>query len=141
MNIDKKNHFGECMRQVRRKLGVSQGDLADKAAINRSYLSMIENGKSSPTIDVVERLARGLDITVWKLLSAEKEKHFEYDTDEEFEMYAGLKEFLESKDDMLLMNPTIEEIAWLKSGRFGRSFKPTKLFFRELLLAHRKSKL
>ena len=63
------NEFGANLRAVRRGKRMSQGDLATKADINRSYLSMIENGHSSPTIDVVSRLADALNVNIIVLLS------------------------------------------------------------------------
>lgn len=138
--------IGDSVRAMRRKVGINQGELADKAGINRSYLSMIENGKSNPTMDVIENLAHGLGVNPSVLMNAiasterSEPKHFEYDTEHEFEMYQGLKDFLGSKEELLMMNPSEEEIEWLKSGRFGRNYQPSKEFFRQLLIAHRKSR-
>lgn len=138
--------IGDSVRQLRRKVGINQGELADKAGINRSYLSMIENGKSNPTLDVIENLARGLGVNPSVLMNAIAQteeiepKHFEYDADEEFELYPGLKDFLGSQDDLLMMNPSKDEIQWLKSGRFGRNFQPTKEFFKQLLIVHRRTR-
>lgn len=131
--------FGERLKQIRRENGLSQGELANRAEINRSYLSMIENGKSSPTMDVVQRLAKGLGVSIWQLISNVEEKHYTYDETDEFEIYPGLKELLDSEEDMLLINPSVEEVELLKSIRFIGNFKPSKRFFIEALLDYRRS--
>ncbi len=132
--------FGEKLRRLRRELGISQGDLAERSGINRSYLSMVENDRSSPTMDVVEKLARGLGVSVWTIISGVEEKHYTYDTDEVFEMFDGLRQFLEDEDLMMLVKPTEEEIQALKGIRFRGGFQPDKRFYRDALLAYRRSK-
>ncbi len=131
--------FGAKLKSMRREKRMSQGDLADKARINRSYLSMIENGHSSPTIDVVQRLADGLSINLWQLLADVEEDHFLYDLDGGFEMYEALHELLNDKADMMLIQPTIKEIDMLKGVRFSGGFKPDKRFYLDALLAYRRS--
>jgi len=139
METDKKHGLiGERIRMLRKEKDISQEDLADRAEINRSYLSVIENGKSSPTLDVAERLAKGLGVETTELLSPSSPRHFKYDDAEGFETYPGLQEFLDDHDLMLLMNPTLDEIEWLRGSRFN-NFLPSKKFFQELLLARRKT--
>lgn len=132
--------FNERLRELRRRRKMSQGELADAAGINRSYLSMIENGHSSPTMEVVERLAKALNVPIWQLTAAVEERHYTYDTDEVFEMYDGLKAFLADEDEMLLTQPTPEEIAVLRTFRFSSNFVPDKRFYRDALLAYRRTR-
>jgi len=140
METDKlRSLIGERIRMLRRNKDVSQEDLAVKAEINRSYLSLIENGKSSPTLDVAERLAQALGVETTELIVSAGKKHFTYDDAEGFETYPALSEFLADSDLMLMMNPNVEEIEWLRSSRFN-NFQSTKRFFQELLLARRKTK-
>ncbi len=134
-----KNIIAERLREIRREKRINQGELANRARINRSYLSSVENGKSSPTIEVVERLANGLGVTIGKLMYAGSSKHYTYDSDDEFEMYDGLKQLLESEDEMLLMQLTTEEVDLLKGIRLRGSHKPSKRFFIDALLDYRRS--
>ncbi|MBT3232773.1 MAG: helix-turn-helix transcriptional regulator [Calditrichaeota bacterium] len=134
-----KNIVAQRVRQIRREKGINQEELANNAEINRSYLSSVENGKSSPTIEVVERLAKGLGVSIAELMMSEKEKHFSYDSGEEFEMYDGLKQLLESEDEMMLMRLSIEEVDLLKGIRLRGSHKPSKRFFVDALLDYRRS--
>jgi len=130
--------FGERLKHVRREKGLSQGELADRAGINRSYLSMIENGHSSPTMDVVERLAAGIGISVWRLISDVNESNIIYNLEDGFEMYDGLRDLLQDEDQMMLMQPTANEIEMLKGVRFSGSFRPDARFYRDALLAYRR---
>jgi transcriptional regulator with XRE-family HTH domain len=42
--------------------------LAEKADVHPNHLGLIERGQRSPTVDMVERIARGLDVTPAALL-------------------------------------------------------------------------
>jgi transcriptional regulator with XRE-family HTH domain len=56
------------LRKCRRAKGLSQEELADRAKIDRTYVSAIERSVYAATIDVVDRLARGLGIEAADLL-------------------------------------------------------------------------
>lgn len=62
-------HFGANVRRIRRAKEISQEELAHRANIHRTYLSALErSGGRNPTIRVVERIARALDVTPGQLL-------------------------------------------------------------------------
>lgn len=48
------------IRKRRLQKGLSQEALAELAKVHHTYVSMLERGKSKPTVDVAERLARAL---------------------------------------------------------------------------------
>ena len=52
--------FGKVIREHRRALGLTQTALAAVSKVDRSYLSQLENGRVSPTLEIVFRLAHGL---------------------------------------------------------------------------------
>jgi transcriptional regulator with XRE-family HTH domain len=56
------------LRSLRRRHGLSQEELAHRADIDRTYISALERGVYGATIDVLEKLARALDVQVWELL-------------------------------------------------------------------------
>ncbi len=60
MDIDQA--FGQALRSLRTKRKWSQTDLALRAAVDRNYISLIELGKSSPSLGMVYRLCDALDI-------------------------------------------------------------------------------
>ncbi len=139
MNFEEnKRLIGLRVKEIRREQKLSQGELADRAGINRTYLSMIENGRTSPTVKVIQGLADGLGVKINLLISGAEERHFELDTPDEFELYPGLRDFLESEDDQLLINPTVEEVELLKSIRFSSNFKPPKQFYIDALIHYRR---
>lgn len=60
------------LRLARQRVGVSQEELADRAGVDRTYVSGIERGVRNPTIGIVARLAAELGTTVSALLDVEK---------------------------------------------------------------------
>jgi len=59
--------FGRNVAHIRDERGFSQDKLAEKADLDRTYLSGIERGVRNPGIKVVIRLARALGVTVDQL--------------------------------------------------------------------------
>lgn len=62
--------FGSRVRAARLELGLSQEELAHRAESNRTYISDIERGTRNPTIEVVDRIARALSVSMGALLDA-----------------------------------------------------------------------
>ncbi|MBI0060690.1 MULTISPECIES: helix-turn-helix domain-containing protein [Gilliamella] len=62
-NSDKiKVLFGQRVKKLRQQAGMSQETFADKCGLDRTYVSGIERGIRNPTLEVIEVIARGLDI-------------------------------------------------------------------------------
>ena len=59
--------FGQNVSRLRVEAGLTQEELCEKAEIDRSYLQRIENGSSSPTVEVAVRIKRALG-TLWETL-------------------------------------------------------------------------
>lgn len=49
------------LRRLRREKSLSQEELADRAAINRNYVGMLEREQHAATIDMLEKLAEVLE--------------------------------------------------------------------------------
>lgn len=60
--------IGEKIRLARLKKGLSQEQLALHAGVNPSYLGQIERGVKNPTMNILEKIARGLDLTMERLI-------------------------------------------------------------------------
>jgi transcriptional regulator with XRE-family HTH domain len=58
------------LRRIRVAKGISQERLAYDSGMDRSYVSGIERGIENPTIDVIDRLAKVLEISIDQLLVA-----------------------------------------------------------------------
>lgn len=48
------------LRKLRQERGMSQEDLADKADLDRTYISSLERRRYAATIDVLDKLAKAL---------------------------------------------------------------------------------
>ncbi|WP_080669630.1 helix-turn-helix domain-containing protein [Bradyrhizobium japonicum] len=60
--------FGKIIAGLRQSAQLSQEELAERAAIHRTYVSQIERGLKSPTIVMLFRLARALDTTPSRIM-------------------------------------------------------------------------
>jgi transcriptional regulator with XRE-family HTH domain len=60
--------FGAAIRRHRQAQGLSQGRLGELAGLSQRYLSMLERGENSPTLNVIFRLCDALGIKAAKLL-------------------------------------------------------------------------
>lgn len=59
--------FGRNIARIRDQRGISQDELAEKADLDRTYISGIERGIRNPGIKSVLRIARALNATVSEL--------------------------------------------------------------------------
>ena len=58
------------LRYIRERRGLTQGQLAKLCSVPRSTVGNIETGDSNPTLSVLARLARALQLSLEELLSA-----------------------------------------------------------------------
>jgi transcriptional regulator with XRE-family HTH domain len=54
--------IGNTIKLCRGQRGLSQGDLAERAGLSVSYLSLIEQGKRTPNLEILEDIADALRI-------------------------------------------------------------------------------
>ena len=57
------------LKAYRHKCGLSQSKLAEKAEISTQYIAMIELTRQFPTPEVLERIAKALNIEAYELFS------------------------------------------------------------------------
>jgi len=57
------------LKDHRKRLGITQSELAERAGLSTQYLGMIEIARNFPTADVLERLAAALGINSNELFS------------------------------------------------------------------------
>lgn len=60
--------LGEEIRAARNRLGLSQEVLAEKARLHRTYISLLERNKKSPTVETLFRLCKALGISAAGLI-------------------------------------------------------------------------
>lgn len=67
MNINTK--FSNTLKQLRKSKGLTQEKLAEMSDIDYKYLQKLESSNpSSPTLSVLEKLSRGLGITLTEFI-------------------------------------------------------------------------
>ena len=54
--------FHDNLRGTRRAKGLTQDQLAERAGLSAKHIGEIERGNVSPSLDVIEKLARGLNV-------------------------------------------------------------------------------
>jgi transcriptional regulator with XRE-family HTH domain len=60
--------FGQRLREIRERIGVSQEKLAELAALHRTYVSSVERGKRNISLVNIEKLARALGVSLRELM-------------------------------------------------------------------------
>ena len=60
--------IGDELRKARKTAGLSQEEVAAKAGITREYVSHMERGAYSPTLDVLFRVCSALGTQAWRLV-------------------------------------------------------------------------
>jgi transcriptional regulator with XRE-family HTH domain len=123
--------IGERLRALREERKFSQGDIEKKTGLLRCYVSRVENGHTVPSVETLEKMARALEIPMYKLF---------YDAEEH------------PKLPNLLKRKSADDILWGDSGKdanmlakfcrlFGRMEDDDRnvLFFMAQKMAHRKA--
>ena len=64
-----KEILAQNLKENRRKLGITQPELAERAGMSTQYLAMIEIARKFPTADILERLSTALGINTYELFS------------------------------------------------------------------------
>jgi len=60
--------FGENIKRIRTKKGMTQGDIVRALDLDRGYVSSLENGKRNPTLAMIEKIAGALGVSSDELL-------------------------------------------------------------------------
>lgn len=60
MGKDLKAAIGGVLRAKRDKLSLSQEAFAERAGVDRTYVSILERGLKSPTVDTLEKICAAL---------------------------------------------------------------------------------
>ena len=59
--------FGQKVREERRKLGLSQEQLAAAAGLHRTYIGMIERAEKNLTLENIAKIAKALGLPIREL--------------------------------------------------------------------------
>ena len=61
--------FGEKLRQVRKKMNLSQQKLSKLSKVSYGFISELETGKKKPSLETAEKLSKALGIAITELIS------------------------------------------------------------------------
>ncbi|MFZ0928019.1 MAG: helix-turn-helix transcriptional regulator [Syntrophobacteraceae bacterium] len=68
--------FGEELKKARKESGLTQEELAARAGLHYTYISLLETNKKSPTLDSLFRICKALGISAASLIArVEKLQH------------------------------------------------------------------
>ena len=70
------------LREFRLEREITQERLAFLAGLHPTYISMLENGRKSPTVDALERIAQALGVRVSSIFAAAEQSCGRSDSDE-----------------------------------------------------------
>ena len=62
--MDIKLLLGKRVKELRKKLGITQEELADMTNLDRTYITSVECGKRNISIVNIEKLSRALNVTL-----------------------------------------------------------------------------
>jgi len=62
--------IGNAVRLLRRNIGISQEELAEKSGLHRTYVGMIERGEKNITVLSATKIAKALGVPLSSLIKA-----------------------------------------------------------------------
>jgi transcriptional regulator with XRE-family HTH domain len=63
--------IGHKVKVLREQKNMSQGDIEKRTGLLRCYISRVENGHTVPSVDTLEKMARALEIPMYRLFTDE----------------------------------------------------------------------
>lgn len=59
--------IGDKLKELRELKHFSQGDIEKRTGLLRCYISRVENGHTVPSVETLEKMARALEVPMYKL--------------------------------------------------------------------------
>lgn len=72
MSNESRQQLGQNIRKLRKKMGLSQEKLAEKANLHRTYVGAVERGERNISLDNILAIAHALDVSASELLEGVK---------------------------------------------------------------------
>jgi transcriptional regulator with XRE-family HTH domain len=63
--------IGNKLKEIRESKKLSQGDIEKRTGLFRCYISRVENGHTVPSVDTLEKMARALEVPMYRLFTDE----------------------------------------------------------------------
>jgi transcriptional regulator with XRE-family HTH domain len=64
--------IAEKLKTLRAQKNLSQGDIERRTGLLRCYISRVENGHTVPSVDTLEKLARALEVPMYRIFTDEE---------------------------------------------------------------------
>jgi transcriptional regulator with XRE-family HTH domain len=61
--------IGDKLKTLRAQKNLSQGDVEKRTGLLRCYISRVENGHTVPSVDTLEKMARALEVPMYRLFA------------------------------------------------------------------------
>lgn len=68
--MDIKDKVGQRIKELRHELGLSQEALGNKAGVDRTYVTDVENGRRNVSVEVLEKLIKALEVSFQDFFTA-----------------------------------------------------------------------
>ena len=72
--MDIKIKVGQRIKELRKIILLSQESLANKADVDRTYVTDVENGRRNVSVEILDRLINALNVTVSEFFNAKEFK-------------------------------------------------------------------
>ena len=73
--MDIKQKVGNRIRELRHQLGISQEALALRSEVDRTYVTDVENGRRNVSLEILERIIKGLDCSISEFFNSKAFKN------------------------------------------------------------------
>ena len=64
--------IGEKLKALREQNNLSQGDIEKRTGLLRCYISRVENNHTVPSVDTLEKIARALEVPLYRIFTDEE---------------------------------------------------------------------
>lgn len=75
MNKELSRRFGELIKQIRKENKISQEELGFRSNVHRTYIGMIERGEKNITLENIEKISKGLGVSMKLIFEQLEEIH------------------------------------------------------------------
>lgn len=70
--MDIKLKVGQRIKELRKELGISQEALGNKAEVDRTYVTDVENGRRNVSLEILEKLIKALEVSFTEFFSSKE---------------------------------------------------------------------
>lgn len=74
MEAEPWTRFGNVLKALRAERKLSQADIAERAWLDQTYISLLERGERQPTLPTLYRISGALGVSLMELIAAIEEK-------------------------------------------------------------------